>query len=168
MKKYSQLTEGQRYQIEVLKQAGKIQKEIATLVGVSAGTISRELKRNTGQRGYRPRQAQIKTFNRRKEATKPHKMTAEVISLIETKIQLDWSPEQVSGWLKLKQYTPISHERIYQLFGLINFRVASYISILGKAIKNEKSNRDQRISEDRLEIESVLMNVLKLLSKKPV
>ncbi len=114
MKKYSQLTEGQRYQIEVLKQAGKIQKDIATLIGVSAGTISRELKRNTGQRGYRPRQAQIKTFNRRKEATKPHKMTAEVIHLIETKVQLDCSPEQVSGWLKLKQYTPISHERIYQ------------------------------------------------------
>ncbi len=114
MKKYNQLTEGQRYQIEVLKQAGKIQKDIATLIGVSAGTISRELKRNTGQRGYRPRQAQIKTFNRRKEATKLHKMTAEVIRLIETKVQLDWSPEQVSGWLKLKQYTPISHERIYQ------------------------------------------------------
>ena len=117
MKKYSQLTEGQRYQIEVLKQAGNIQKEIATLIGVSAGSISRELKRNTGQRGYRPRQAQIKTFNRRKEATKPHKMTAEIISLIGTKIQLDWSPEQVSGWLKLKQYTPISHERIYQHIG---------------------------------------------------
>jgi transposase, IS30 family len=87
MKKCSQLTEGQRYQIEVLKQAGKIQKEIATLIGVSAGTISRELKRNTGQRGYRPRQAQIKTFNPRKEATKSHKVIAEVISLIETKIQ---------------------------------------------------------------------------------
>ena len=168
MKKYSQLTEGQRYQIEVLKQAGNIQKDIATLIGVSAGTISRELKRNTGQRGYRPRQAQIKTFNRRKEATKPHKMTAEVIRLIETKIQLDWSPEQVSGWLKLKQYTPISHERIDQHIGFDKRQGGELYKHLRQSHKKRKNNMDQRISEDRLEIESVLMNALKWLSKKPV
>ena len=114
MKKYSQLTEVQRYQIEALKKAKKDQKEIAVILGVSPSTISREFKRNTGQRGYRPKQAHIKALTRREEACKVIKMTAEVVTLIEAKIRLDWSPEQVSGWLHEEQAISISHERIYQ------------------------------------------------------
>ena len=114
MKKYSQLTEVQRYQIEALKKAKKDQKEIAVILGVSPSTISREFKRNTGQRGYRPKQAHIKALTRREEACKVIKMTAEVVTLIEAKIRLDWSPEQVSGWLNEEQAISISHERIYQ------------------------------------------------------
>ena len=114
MKKYSQLTEVQRYQIEALKKAKKDQQEIAVILGVSSSTISRELKRNTGQRGYRPKQAHIKALTRREEACKVIKMTAEVVTLIEAKIRLDWSPEQVSGWLNEEQAISISHERIYQ------------------------------------------------------
>jgi len=75
MKKYSQLTDVQRYQIEALKKAEKDQKTIASIIGVSASTISRELKRNTGQRGYRPKQAHSKALKRRKEAAKVIKMT---------------------------------------------------------------------------------------------
>ena len=41
-------------------------------------------------------------------------MTPEVITLIELKIREDWSPEQISGWLKLEKLETISHERIYQ------------------------------------------------------
>lgn len=114
MKKYNQLTEIQRYQIEALKKAEKQQNEIAEIMGVSASTISRELKRNTGQRGYRPKQAHIKALTRRQEAGKAVKMTAAVVALIETKIRLDWSPEQISGWLRKEQDFTISHERIYQ------------------------------------------------------
>jgi len=58
MRNYKQLSQAQRYQIEILKKAGKNQKEIAELLGVSAPTISRELNRNKGQKGYRPKQAQ--------------------------------------------------------------------------------------------------------------
>jgi IS30 family transposase len=114
MNKYSQLTEVQRYQIEALKKAEKNQKEIATIIGVTASTICREFKRNTGQRGYRPKQANIKALIRRKEAVKSVKMTTALIALIETKIKLDWSPEQVAGWLDREKEIKISHERIYQ------------------------------------------------------
>ncbi|WP_411725853.1 helix-turn-helix domain-containing protein [Methyloglobulus sp.] len=55
MKGYKQLAEVQRYQIDVLKKAQKNQKQIAEIIGVSASAISRELNRNTGKRGYRPR-----------------------------------------------------------------------------------------------------------------
>ena len=114
MSNYKQLIQAQRYQIEILKKIGKNQKEIAELLSVSESTISRELKRNQGKRGYRPKQAQIKTDNRKKQAVKALKMTPTLILLIETKIRLDWSPEQVSGQLKDELGILISHERIYQ------------------------------------------------------
>jgi len=114
LKGYNQLTQATRYQIGILLKAGKTQKAIAELVNVSPGTICRELKRNTGKRGYSPRQAQLKTETRRQLAVKALKMDAVAIGLIESKIRDDWSPEQVSGWLKQAQGLTISHERIYQ------------------------------------------------------
>jgi len=62
------------------------------LLGVSESTISRELKRNQGKKGYRPKQAQIKADNRKKQALKALKMTPDLILLIEARIRLDWSP----------------------------------------------------------------------------
>ena len=114
MNPYHQLTEGQRYQISALLKAETSQKEIALIVGVSSSTVSRELERNTGKRGYRPKQAHIKAMRRRQEAGKMTKMTPAVVSLIEDRIQLEWSPEQVSGWLAKEKSLFISHERIYQ------------------------------------------------------
>jgi IS30 family transposase len=114
MSNYKQLNQAQRYQIEILKKAGKNQNEIAALLGVSESTISRELKRNEGNKGYRPKQAQIKADNRKKQALKALKMTPALILLIEARIRLDWSPVQVSGQLKDELGILISHERIYQ------------------------------------------------------
>jgi IS30 family transposase len=114
LKDYNQLTQATRYQIEILKKAGKNQKDIAVLVNVSPSTICRELRRNTGKRGYRPKQAQAKVDNRRKQAAKPLKMTSVAIGLVDSKIVVEWSPEQISGWLKQEQGIAISHERIYQ------------------------------------------------------
>ena len=67
MRTYKQLSQAQRYQIEILKKAGKNQKEIAALMGIWESTISRELKRNQGKKGYRPKQTQIKANNTHKE-----------------------------------------------------------------------------------------------------
>jgi IS30 family transposase len=57
MRAYPRLTEGQRNQIYALKKAGFTQCAIAEQITVDKSTISRELKRNTGLRGYRPKQA---------------------------------------------------------------------------------------------------------------
>ena len=114
MRTYKQLTYEQRCQIEALKKSGISQQCIATLICVSQSSISRELSRNTGERGYRHQQAQRKSVERRQATAKPHKMTAELIDEIEDKLLIRWSPEQVSGWLLLNQNISISHERIYQ------------------------------------------------------
>jgi IS30 family transposase len=65
---YTQLTQAQRYQIYALLKMGHNQTAIATCLGVDKATISRELRRNRGQRGYRPQQAQRLAQQRRKRA----------------------------------------------------------------------------------------------------
>src|SRR5512133_2545436 len=98
MTTYKQLVLGQRYQIAALKKVGNSNKEIAAIVETSEATISRELKRNTGKRGYRPKQAHIKALRRKQNAVKAIKITPEVIVLADQLIRFDFSPEQVSGW----------------------------------------------------------------------
>ena len=118
MQKYKQLTYEQRCQIYALNKSGKGQKDIAILIGVSQSTISRELKRNSGKRGYRFKQAHSLASARRAAKVKTPKMTIENISLIEAKLQEDWSPEQISGWLRVNLNIFISHETIYQYIWL--------------------------------------------------
>ncbi len=57
MRGSTQLTREQRYQIHPLVQTGQNHSQMATVVGVHTATISRELRRNRGRRGYRPHQA---------------------------------------------------------------------------------------------------------------
>ncbi len=109
---YKQITEAQRYQIYALKKKEHSQNAIAEVIGVSPSTISRELKRNTGQRGYRPKQAHQMALARRDKA-KP-KITTETWELVRDKLAQEWSPEQISGWLKRQELASVSHERIYQ------------------------------------------------------
>jgi IS30 family transposase len=63
----------------VLKKSGFSQQRISDSIGLNQSSISRELARNTGQRGYRHRQANIKACERRQQATKPSKMTVAII-----------------------------------------------------------------------------------------
>ena len=112
MRTYTQLTQAQRYQISVLLKIGQNQSEIAKMIGKHKSTISREVGRNQGQRGYRPKQAQQMSMDRRKKATP--RIQAATWAMVESKQQEDWSPEQISDWLKQNADIQVSHERIYQ------------------------------------------------------
>ena len=114
MRKYTQLTQGQRYQIYAFLKAGFLQTQIASEIGVHKSTVSREIRRNRGKKGYRPKQANLLAGNRRQNAKKHIKMMPEVIALIEELISEDFSPDQVSGFLARNHNINISHERIYQ------------------------------------------------------
>ena len=111
---YHQLTEYQRYQMYALKKAGHDQQSIAATVSVSPSTISRELRRNQGQRGYRPHQAHQKALARRQTKAKATKMTAAVIERIEADLRQEWSPEQIAGRLAATGALRLSPQRIYQ------------------------------------------------------
>ena len=110
---YRQLTPEQRYQIYALMKADWTQLAIALEVGVHPSTISRELSRNRGRRGYRPKQAQEKA-QARKLSHITVRIQPQTWALIESYLRQDWSPEQVAGWLCKEQRIQVSHERIYQ------------------------------------------------------
>ena len=112
MRVYTQLTQVQRYQIYALMKAELNQSEIAAIIGVNKSTISRELRRNRGLKGYRPKQAHQLAMTRRQTKTQP-RITDEDWRLVEDLLREDWSPEQISLWLAQHKRLSISHEWIY-------------------------------------------------------
>ena len=110
---YTQLAREQRYQIKVLLNTRHNQTEIARALGVNKSTISRELVRNRGQRGYRPGQADELAKERCLKKVRRH-ISEQTWLLVESKLRLDWSPEQISGWLTKNDQGSVSHEQIYQ------------------------------------------------------
>lgn len=109
------LTQEDRYHIHALKNTGKNNTEIANELGKHKSTISRELKRNSGQRGYRATQAHKLACLRKEEAPKFIKINIDLIIIISFYLEEKWSPEQISGWLFKEKKIEISHEKIYQL-----------------------------------------------------
>ena len=113
MRGYTQLTRDERYQIYALRKAGHSQKEIAEVLRRNPSTISRELGRNKGLKGYRPEQAHRLAQNRKKERDRT-RIPKSTWARVEQLLREDWSPEQVSGWLTWEEGVSVSHERIYQ------------------------------------------------------
>ena len=113
-KGYHHLTYPQRCQICTLKDRGDSNSEIGKALNIHHSTISLELKRNSGQKEYHYDQAQKKSVSRR--APQPNKkMTSLMISAVEDKLMLyQWSPVQISGWLKKQKKEHVSHETIYK------------------------------------------------------
>jgi IS30 family transposase len=109
---YRQLTREQRYQIHILIKEGYKQTHIALLLGFHKSTISRELRRNRGQHGYFPNQAQLVARCRRRQSHGP-RIPAETWERVERLLRQQWSPQQISGRLRLERKRTVSHERIY-------------------------------------------------------
>ena len=112
---YHQLTSEQRSQIFVLLQKKTKRKEIALLVGCSQSTLSRELKRNSTEKGnYLWDKAHARALERRRRTTsnraKDPAILWEALDLLREE---DWSPEQISADMK-KRGKNISHELIYR------------------------------------------------------
>lgn len=103
---YTHLTREERYQIYALKQTGQTQKQIAHVLERSESTISRELNRNSGGRGYRPKRADKKATERR--AINARRIDGGIWDFAKEKLKQQWSPEQISG------HADISPETIYQ------------------------------------------------------
>jgi transposase, IS30 family len=109
---YTQLTHGQRYQIYILKKAGHNQTSIARHIGCHKTTISRELRRNSGYKGYRPLQAHTLADSRRCNSHPP-RISSQTWERVELLLRAKWSPEQIAGRLKLERLPTVSHECIY-------------------------------------------------------
>lgn len=99
--------------------AGRSIRQIAARLERSASTVSRELRRNGGTSGYRASEADRCAWER---ALRPKRCRLathpELRWRIAQKLALQWSPQQISGWLKREfasdQEMRISHETIYR------------------------------------------------------
>ena len=110
---YTRVTEIERSQIYALRQAGKGNNEIARIIGRDKGTVSREVRRNMGQKGYRHQQAHRKAGERAKRPG-PRRFTEEVRRDVEEKLRKGWTPEIICGRAKLEGRAHVCKETVYK------------------------------------------------------
>lgn len=99
--------------------AGQSIRAIASGLGMSLSTISREVDANGGRRCYRAARADRAAWSR---ATRPKACklvgNPRLRAIVEQKLARRWSPEQIDGWLKLtypkRPEMRVSHESIYR------------------------------------------------------
>ena len=115
----SALTLTEREEISRGVVAGSSIRSIAASLGRAPSTISRELRRNGGLGGYRASTADQAAWDRafRPKVCKLVQNRA-LAHLVASKLRLEWSPEQIAGWLKrtypdVEAYQ-VSHETIYR------------------------------------------------------
>jgi IS30 family transposase len=112
------LTAVEREEISRGVAAGHSCRAIARRLGRAPSTVSRELARNGGRSRYRAQRADL-AADQRAARPKPSKLVMEprLREVVEAKLGLRWSPEQIAGWLP-RAYPDeptmrISHETIY-------------------------------------------------------
>lgn len=114
-KSYTHLTQDERYQIHAYKKAGFSPSAIALDLNRHVSTINRELSRNTGLRGYRPKQAHRLAQARLFTKPKSVKLTDALKQKIVSEIEQDWSPEQIQGrWLTQGEPVTVCPATVYQ------------------------------------------------------
>jgi len=113
------LTLAEREEISRSVVAGHTIRVMAVALGRAPSTISRELRRNGGRQGYRASEADQAAWDR---ACRPKScrlaQNRALGRLVAEKLQLEWSPEQIAGWLKHRfpadENYQVSHETIYR------------------------------------------------------
>ena len=105
---YKHLSQAERYQIYALMKTKQSIQMISQVLGRHKSTISREVSRNSGLRGYRPKQADLFCQQRAQSSRNAAQIDDSTLDLVAKQLGLQWSPEQIAASL------PISHETIYQ------------------------------------------------------
>jgi IS30 family transposase len=149
------LTAAEREEIRVALSANMSIRAIAKMLDRSPSTISREIARNRGRRYYKA----IDADNRAKRMSKRPKpgkleLNEELRQLVMAKLELKWSPEQISGWLSVEfarcNKMQISHETIYKSIyvrakGVIHHAYSQYL----RRNRPMRHSRHHRRSGDR-------------------
>ncbi|MGJ7512745.1 IS30 family transposase [Variovorax sp. GT1P44] len=113
------LTLAEREEISRAMAAGFSIRSIALILGRAPSTISREIRRNGGSGCYRATQADQAAWDRA-HRPKPCKLARNrlLARIVTEKLRLQWSPEQIAGWLKhtypCDENCHVSHETIYR------------------------------------------------------
>jgi IS30 family transposase len=112
------LSAAEREEISRGVAAGESARRIAARLGRASSTIARELGRNGGRRGYRAADADQHAWERARRPQQCKLARNRVLArVVASKLEQDWSPQQIVGWLKLEypedETMRVSHETIY-------------------------------------------------------
>ena len=114
-----ELTVAEREEISRGVMVGQSFHSIAALLGRAPSTVSREVKRNGGRREYRANKAEQAAWDRaHRPKTCKLKANPVLARIVASKLQMEWSPDQIAGWLKSTyaddENYQVSHETIYK------------------------------------------------------
>jgi IS30 family transposase len=113
------LTLTEREEVSRALAAGRSIRSIASQLGRAPSTISREIQRNGGQQWYRASRADQAAWDRaQRPKTCKLVKNRRLARVVAGKLQSQWSPEQIAGWLKrtypADETHQVSHETIYR------------------------------------------------------
>ena len=112
MTQYTQLSQDERYEIYAALKSNTSIPQLALEMGRPKSTIYREIDRNSGKRGYRPKQAHLKAQQTRYRKTSD--LTNFAYEFISHLLKALWSPEQIAGALSMRGWLDVlSHTWIY-------------------------------------------------------
>ena len=136
---YTRVTEEERNLIYRWRQEDISLRKMARLLGRAASSICRELARNLGLRGYRPKQAHEKAQAQAKRPG-PRRFTDEVRIDAEARLKEGWTPEMISERARLEGRSSVCKETIYKHI----YADAKVGGILWKNLPRAKRKRRRR------------------------
>jgi IS30 family transposase len=144
---YKHLTQEERYHIYESQSIGKSLRQTAKELKRATSTISRETKRNTGERGYRPIQAHRFACEKSQRRANGPRIDPNVWAAAQLCLEEKWSPQQIEGRFKFLEIGKISHESIYQRL-LLDKELGGkvYMNLRGQKKRRKRygSGRDRR------------------------
>ena len=163
--KYKRLTTGEREEISRFLASGKSLREIARLLSRDIGTISREIKRNSGKTGYRAysasKRAEAGASSRRKGKSKiarDNRMREYILEMLNE----EWSPQEISERIKMDypidMTMRISHEAIYRYIYVLprGELKQTLIKALRQGRKYRRKQKKGKLEETRGKIANML------------
>jgi IS30 family transposase len=145
------LTFAEREDISRGMASGSSLREVAGRLHRATSTVSREVARHGGRPAYRAYEADQEAWN---AALRPKRcllaVNNELREVVASKLMLDWSPEQIAGWLKAQyphnESMRVSHETIYRSL-FIQARGALKKELMDHLRSKRRMRRSRRASE---------------------
>jgi transposase, IS30 family len=149
LRSYTQLSQDERYHITELRISRRSKAEIARALTRSPSTISRELERNKKliDGKYRADLAHSYATTRRKRERRGFHLAPHLWEDVITLLKQDWSPEQISNYLRMHGSFTLSHETIYQYIYEDERRggtLVQHLRIVTKTHRKRYKSRDSR------------------------
>jgi IS30 family transposase len=165
------LTLAEREEISRAMVAGFSIRSIASILGRSASTISREIKRNGGSGCYRATEADQAAWDRARRPKLCRLVENRYLArIVSEKLRLQWSPEQIAGWLKhtypSDETFHVSHETIYRSL-FIQARGALKKELL-QHLRRTRGMRRSRHHTQKTDIHGRIVDAVSISERPPM